>query len=418
MSVKPSGRPSAASPPRSRPAGGVNSAWVRRVNAVAILQALRRRPGSSQRELSGLTGLDKATVSAVVAQLVAAGLVARRGPPAGARRLGRPAVALEIPRSAGVVFGVRLEPDRIAVVAADLAGQVIGREAADGAADPAAAVRSLAAAVQRLAARTRPAPPRAVGIGVPALIDRTGRLIFGPNLGWRDVMLADHVAAHLPMPFAIENDANAAAIAEREFGCCAKIDDFVYVSSHSGVGGAIFADGRLYRGAGGLAGEIGHVKVVTGGRSCACGGRGCLEAYASVPSLLNILAERGSPAADIAEAARRAGAGDPHVLTLLAETGGRVGQALAGLVNALNPSHLVLGGNLAIVAPWMLPSLRHALSAAALDQVSARLTIESSPLGADAVLMGGIALALQQVDSAVIAAGLPGPRADPAFTPR
>ena len=241
-----------------------------------------------------------------------------------------------------------------------------------------------------------------MGIGVPGLIGRAGDLIFGPNLGWHDVPLAGIAAKRLPLPVTIENDTNAAAIAEREFGSCAGIDDFIYVSGHSGVGGAIFAGGELYRGADGLAGEFGHIRIVPGGRACACGGNGCLEAYASVPALLASLAERGAPASNLEEAAARAEAGDPIVLALLAETGELIGRALAGTVNALNPSHLVLGGKLTIAAPWMLDGLREALAKAAMRQLAQRLRIELSPLGADAVLMGGVALALQRVDADIL----------------
>ena len=414
MTVKSAGRSlSAINMPQPRPAGrGVNSAWVRRVNAVLLMQALRRHPGSSQRELAVLTGLDKATVSAVTSQLVGAGLVARTNGAATVRRLGRPAVALAIPRSAGIVFGVRLEPDRIAVVAADLGGKIIDRESRPGSEDPRTAIQSLATAIAKLGQRLGSFPQRAIGIGVPGLIDRSGQLIFAPNLGWRDVPLAELAAKSLSAPFVIENDTNAAAIAEREFGSCAGVDDFVYVSGHSGVGGAIFAAGRLYRGAEGLAGEFGHIRVVPGGRACGCGGRGCLEAYAAVPGLLVSLAERGSPAATIAEVAMRAEAGDATVVALLGETGDLIGRALAGSVNALNPSHLVLGGNVAVVAPWMLTSLRNALARTAMEQLAARLNIELSPLGADAVLMGGVALALQRVDADLIQAeGLAGARA-------
>ena len=414
MTVKSAGRSlSAISMPQPRPAGrGVNSAWVRRVNAVLLMQALRRHPGSSQRELAVLTGLDKATVSAVTSQLVGAGLVARTNGAATVRRLGRPAVALAIPRSAGIVFGVRLEPDRIAVVAADLGGKIIDRESRPGSEDPRTAIQSLAMAIAKLGQRLGSFPQRAIGIGVPGLIDRSGQLIFAPNLGWRDVPLAELAAKSLSAPIVIENDTNAAAIAEREFGSCAGVDDFIYVSGHSGVGGAIFAAGRLYRGAEGLAGEFGHIRVVPGGRACGCGGRGCLEAYAAVPGLLASLAERGSPAATIAEVAMRAEAGDAAVVALLGETGDLIGRALAGSVNALNPSHLVLGGNLAVVAPWMLTALRNALARAAMEQLAARLNIELSPLGADAVLMGGVALALQKVDADLIQAdGLAGVRA-------
>src|SRR6185503_9992668 len=377
MTVKGTGRsPNAISMPQLRQSGrGVNSAWVRRVNAVLLMQALRRHPGSSQRELAVLTGLDKATVSAVTSQLVDVGLVARSSAPPAARRLGRPAVALTMPRSAGIVLGVRLEPDRIEVVAADLGGQIIDRESRPGSEEPRTALQTLAAAIAKLGQRLGPLPHRVVGIGVPALIDRGGQLIFGPNLGWRDVPLAEIAAEFLSIPFVIENDTNAAAIAEREFGRCSGVEDFIYVTGHSGVGGAIFTAGRLYRGAEGLAGEFGHIRVVPGGRPCGCGGRGCLETYAAVPGLLASLAERGSPAESIAEVAMRAEAGDPTVVALLSETGDLIGRALAGSVNTLNPSHLVLGGNLAVVAPWMLTALRNALARAAMEQLAARLNI-------------------------------------------
>ena len=148
MTVKTAARsPDAPPAPGLSPAGGVNSAWVRRVNAVLLMQALRRHPGSSQRELAVLTGLDKATVSAVTSQLVDAGLVARSAATATVRRLGRPAVALTIPRSAGAVFGARLEPDRIAVVAADLGGRIIDRESRPGSTEPLVALQSLGAAI-------------------------------------------------------------------------------------------------------------------------------------------------------------------------------------------------------------------------------------------------------------------------------
>ena len=171
MTVKSAGRSLNAIPLlQPRPTGrGVNSAWVRRVNAVLLMQALRRHPGSSQRELAVLTGLDKATVSAVTSQLAAAGLVARSSSTATVRRLGRPAVALSIPRSAGIVFGVRLEPDRIAVVAADLGGQIIDRELRPGSAEPREAMRSLEAAIAKLRLRLGSVPQRAMGIGVPGV---------------------------------------------------------------------------------------------------------------------------------------------------------------------------------------------------------------------------------------------------------
>jgi predicted NBD/HSP70 family sugar kinase len=404
MSVKSAGKtlaPGEAARARAF-ASGVNSAWVRKVNAALLMRALRRNRGSSQRELAALTGLDKATVSAVTSQLAEAGLIARSRATATTRRLGRPAVALEIPLSAGIVYGVRLEPDRIAVLATDLGGQVVDRESRPGSPDPREAVRSLKAALAAIRERVGNVPQRAIGIGVPALIDRRGQLVFGPNLRWRDVPLAEETTKLLPAPVVIENDTNAAAIAEREFGSCAAVDDFLYISGHSGVGGAVFAGGELYRGANGLAGEIGHIRVAPDGRTCACGGRGCLEAYASEPALLSILASRGARVENLAAVAAAAGKGDSTVLMVLHETGTLIGRAVSALVNTLNPSRLVLGGNLAIVAPWMLPALKQELGQSVLPQLGQPLQIELSPLGADAVLMGGIALALQKVDAELL----------------
>jgi predicted NBD/HSP70 family sugar kinase len=139
--------------------------------------------------------------------------------------------------------------------------------------------------------------------------------------------------------------------------------------------------------------------VTEGGRPCACGGSGCLEAYASIPALLAILAERGEAAEGLSEIRARAQAASEDVLALLSETGAIIGQVLAGAVNALNPNRLVIGGNLALVAPWMLPSLQKAITGASMRQLASPLRIELSPLGADAVPMGGVALALQRVDA-------------------
>ena len=400
MSVKTETEARRAGPAAERQpgGGGLNSAWLRRRNAVLLLQALRRRPGSSQREIAALTGLDKATVSAVTSQLVAAGIIGRAQQPPTIGRLGRPAIALDIPPTAGIVFGVRMEPDRIDVIAADLAGRILDRETRDGASGPNDMMAALRQAIDELGGRHASLPRRAVGIGVPALITKDGRLLFAPNLGWRDVALAELAAEHISEPVMIENDSKAAAIAERQFGSCRNIDDFVYVSGHSGVGGAVFSGGALYRGAEGLAGEIGHIKVVPDGRLCACGGRGCLEAYASEPALLKRLGQ-GDEKLTLATVAERAERGDRAVLAMLAATGQLIGRALAGVVNLLNPSRLVLGGDLAVVAPWMIGAIRGELGRSALDQLAAGVTIERSPLGVDAVAMGGVALALQRVDS-------------------
>ena len=235
---------------------------------------------------------------------------------------------------------------------------------------------------------------RAIGVGIPGLMDRSGRLVLAPNLGWRDVPIRAMLEDLFGCPVEVDNDTKAAAIAERLFGMCRRTDDFIYVTGDSGVGGALFLGGRLYRGAGGFAGEIGHTKVVQGGNLCGCGRRGCLETYVSEAAILRRLAELGIEAADIGAVAALAEQGHGRVLDLLDEAGRHLGFALSNLVNILNPQLIVLGGNLAVVGSWIMPTLERALAEQALDPLAAEVSIRVSPLGEDAVPMGGIALAL------------------------
>ena len=375
----------------------VNSALIRQINLARVFHALREHPESSQRDLGRLTGLDKATISTVVAQLQDLKLV-ERSEQAKARRVGRPETALSIPRSAGILVGVRLEPAAIRVVTTTLAGAVLGHCQLAGSLDIDTALKTLRATVDRELAEIGEdwSAVRAIGVGIPGLMDRSGRLVLAPNLGWRDVSIRAMLEELFGCPVEVDNDTKAAAIAERLFGMCRRTDDFIYVTGDSGVGGALFLGGRLYRGAGGFAGEIGHTKVVHDGSGnlCGCGRRGCLETYVSEAAILRRLAGLGIEAADIGAVAALAGQGHGQVRDLLDEAGRHLGFALSNLVNILNPQLIVLGGNLAVVGAWLLPGLERALEEQALVPLGAEVSVRVSPLGEDAVPMGGIALAL------------------------
>lgn len=387
----------------------MNSAAIRRINMIRLFHALRENPNRSQTELGRLTGLDKATTSAVVAQLLKEGLAARTEAGSGggtgdgtgggtgrARRVGRPETALIIPPSAGLLVGVRLEPAAIRIVASLLDGTVVEHHQIPGSTDVATAIGRMSDGVGRvLAAGGAGLPLRAVGVGVPALMDRAGRLVLAPNLGWRDVPIGAMLQQALPAPVHVDNDTKAAALAERLFGTCREVEDFVYLTGHSGVGGGLFLGRRLYRGAHGFAGEIGHVTVEPDGRPCACGKRGCLETYVSEAAILSRAQARGRPLADIWEAAEAARAGDAVVRGLLEEAGDRLGLAVSHAANLLDPTLVVLGGNLAVVADFVLPALRRSLDRHVLAPLRGTLRLAVSPFGADAVPMGGVALALE-----------------------
>ncbi|WP_207458352.1 ROK family transcriptional regulator [Azospirillum sp. SYSU D00513] len=378
----------------------VNSAVIRRLNMVRVFHALRENPSASQAELGRLTGLDKATTSAVVTQLLEEGLV-ERTETARTRRIGRPETALNIAPSAGLLVGARLEPGTIRIVTATLAGTVIDHLELPGSTDLGEAVARLRDGIGRIVAMSGAGLPlRAIGVGIPGMMDRDGRLALAPNFGWRDTAIrplleSALLESELGAPVHIDNDTKAAAMAERLFGACREVEDFIYLTGQSGVGGALVLGGRSYRGARGFAGEVGHLTVEPGGRLCGCGNRGCMEAYVSELAILAQAAERGRPLPDLWAVTAAARDGDAAMLGLLDEVGGRLGLALSYIVNLLNPELVVLGSNLSIAADFLLPPLERALERHALEPHRRGLRLLVSPLGPDAVLMGGIALAME-----------------------
>jgi len=385
-----------------RPAVRLNPALIRRLNVARVFHALRLAGGATQGELAEATGLDPATVSAVVRGLRHDGWVRATAAPS-AGRSGRPPSRLTIDPDAGLLVGALLEPDRVRLMATTLAGAPCGAWEGPAGAGPDAAVAALRGGVDALLADLAAPWPRvkAVGVGVPGLMAHEGRVAFAPNLGWRDVPLGERLALrlapHWAGPIAVDNDTKAAALAEKLFGAARDAHDFVVIAGHSGIGGALYLGRRLQRGAGGFAGEIGHVTVERGGRLCGCGDRGCLEAYLSERALRAQLRERGVEVGGYEGAAAAAGAGDAATLALLDELGALLGGVLADLVDLLDPERVVLAGALTHVVPYLLPAVERALARPALAAVRGRCDVVPSPFGPDAATMGGVALALEAV---------------------
>lgn len=375
----------------------MNASVIRRINTSRVFHALRRQPGMSQRELATTTGIDRATISAVISGLEQQGLV-ERTPIRGRGRAGRPEQALLIPEQAGTFLGARLEPTTIRTIATTLDGKVLKTHQAPGSRTVAKAIRYLQQAIdQVLGELPAHAGVKGIGIGVPGIMDSRGHLALAPNLGWRNVAIRERLEQAFDFPVFVDNDTKAAALAEQLFGACQARNDFVFITGHSGVGGGLYLGGALYRGFRGYAGEIGHTKIVPEGRACACGGRGCLEAYVSEASILRRLEEAGEDYPDVWDVARAAEQGHPVVRRILEETGNHLGLAIANLINLLNPELVVLGGNLAVVSPYAMPAIQRVLRENALDALTPDVDIIISPLGPESVPMGGVALAMEGV---------------------
>ncbi|WNI19751.1 ROK family transcriptional regulator [Actinacidiphila sp. ITFR-21] len=333
-------------------------------------------------------GLTRATVSTLVDELLAAGLLEERG----AQRpgtVGRPGTALALSAKGPAGIGAEIGVDHLAACVVDLRGTVRSRAEAPAANRdrPAPAVLAeLAELTARVAKEAGNAGlrPVATTVAVPGLVghDR-GTVLRAPNLGWEDVQ----VAAALGERTVVENEANLGALAELWLGGHERLADFVHVSAEIGIGAALVVEGRLFRGARGFAGELGHVPVRPDGPRCSCGANGCLETYAGEEALLRaagVAAARGGPA----QLRRAAAAGAPAALRALAEAGAALGIALSGAVNLLDPQAVVVGGPLADLAPWLLPGVRRELAARVTDRQWRPEDLVVSTLGRDGVLRG------------------------------
>lgn len=205
----------------------------------------------------------------------------------------------------------------------------------------------------------------AVGIAAAGFIDsERNEILYSPNLQWRHEPLRTRVQEMVSYPVTLENDANAAAWAEFRFGSGKKAQSMVMLTIGTGVGGAIIADGKLIRGGFGIGGELGHIRLIKGGRQCGCGQRGCLEQYGSGTAFLKAarkLATSDGPAGrrlrelasengilSGAEVSQAIMEGDVGALSLLRELGDYLGQGLASIVAALDPEVCIIGGGVSI----------------------------------------------------------------------
>jgi predicted NBD/HSP70 family sugar kinase len=390
-------------PPSPGESAPGSTASLRTANQQRVLDVLRTvapgthdpdtggRPAAfTQAELARETGLARATVSNIVRELSAAGLVDSE---AGSGRRGS---AVRLSPAAGVVAGVDFGHSHLAVAIGDLTGQVLAEER-----------RNLATALEHeealeLAAELidsmRPSGSalRHIGMGLPAPV--TDDVVRTPAIfpGWRGVDAARAAAEVLGAPVDVENDANLGALAEHRCGVGRGQDSSVFVKISSGVGAGIIINNALFHGSGGTAGEIGHLTLDEQGPMCRCGSRGCLEAYTSVGAVTAMIASQ-YPQVGLDDIIRAADDGDVSTRRALEDAGLHLGWGLATVVNLLNPSVIVVGGDMARAGELLLEPARIGLRRHALDTV-AQTPVLASALGERASLVGAVLLAAERTE--------------------
>ena len=276
-------------PPRLRTG---DQSLVRELNRSIVLERLWVASPLSRADLAAATGLNKTTVSNLVDEMISAGFVREIGRNVSAG--GRPGVLLEFDPDAGWIIGAEIGVGHLSVVLANLRADIAWRrqvefDLTDGLETVLDKLTALLRQARQHSQRSRRRLMGA-GITIPGLVDvSSGRLIFEPNMGWREVPLRQLLHARLQVPVYVDNDANAAALAERYFGVAQDVDTFAYVVANIGLGAGLVMGGQIYPGVSGYAGEAGHTTIDPDGPLCRCGNRGCWERLASQRALI----ERG-----------------------------------------------------------------------------------------------------------------------------
>ncbi|WP_108719294.1 ROK family transcriptional regulator [Miniimonas sp. S16] len=370
---------------------------LREANRVSIVDTVKRYGGLTQVELASATGLSAATVSTIVKELAAAGIVDVRR----TSRSGRRAQLVTIARRVGLAAGVQVGPRFARVVLGDFGGEELAAQTlplpfehrVDTTLDRVAIL--LVDMLERIEAPLEEL--LGIAIAVPAPVDSaTGMIsVRGVLRGWDDEHIAHVMAKRLGKPVFVENDANLGALAELTLGAGRGYSDMLYVRASHGIGAGVIVSGQLHRGYAGTAGEIGHVRVDPAGAICRCGSRGCLDTVVGADALLApLLVSHGN--LTLRDVLSRSAEGDPGCTRVIADAGETIGTVLAATCQSLNPQLIVVGGELAEAGETLLDPMRRELSRSMLPNLIAPLQVVPAALGRHAEVKGALATVLER----------------------
>ncbi len=382
---------------RAAAAGSQSS--LREANRQLVAETVKRYGGLTQVELASATGLSQATVSTIVRELLAAGVVDT----ATTTRSGRRAQMVTLARRVGLAVGVQVGHRHLRVALGDFSHEILVEQAL-----PLPTEHRVDTTLDRVALLVVDLLERVgaslgdvvgMGVGVPAPVDAgTGMIsVAGLMPGWDDIHLGQVLQKRLGMPVYVDNDANLGAYAESTLGAAREVADSVFVRVSYGVGAGLVVGGHVLRGFAGTAGEIGHVIVARDGAPCRCGAHGCLETLAGGTALLEQLGPTPG-LGSLRDIVQRTNQGDERCGDAVAHAGALIGQVVAGLGLAVNPQMVVVGGELAETGESLVAPLRAAVARGTLPNSIAPLEVVRAGLGTRAEMLGALLLALQSTD--------------------
>lgn len=390
----------------TRRARGARSEDVRRGNLGTLLRYVHVHGPTSRSRLTSLLALNRSTIGDLTGELVAAGLVreesggrTNRLAAGGTGAGGRPSYVV-VPQTERVqALAVDIGVTHLTVARVGLGGHVLARRDIPhrrGQRRMRDVVRSIGTVARELLEELGPADVCAgAGAAVPGMVRVPDGLVRQvPNLGWTDVPLGEELSRELGMSVVVGNDADLGVLAEHVRGAAVGCDDVVYLAGHSGIGAGVFTSGRPLVGAGGYAGEVGHLLVNPGGLQCHCGSRGCWETEAGEERLFALAGRpTGGGLAAVREVVAAATEGDKAAAAAVEHVATWVGTGTGGVVNIFNPEVVILGGALAEVYRAAGATVRGAVGAAALAPPFEQVRLLQPAFGLDSSLLGAAELA-------------------------
>ncbi|WP_078544945.1 ROK family transcriptional regulator [Litchfieldia alkalitelluris] len=358
-----------------------NQQVVKRNNKSLVLQMIKDQAPLSRAEISQRTGLNKSTVSSLVNELLDEDLVYETGP--GESSGGRRPVMLLFNQVAGYSIGIDIGVNYLLGVLTDLQGKIIYEKNIPLKHLDYEVVTSQVKDFIRHLIEMAPNSRYGVvgiGVGVPGIVNKEGKILLAPNLSWKDALLKKELEIEFELPIIVENEANAGAYGEMRFGAGQLFENITYISASIGIGVGLILNSELYCGKNGFSGESGHMLIDINGRKCSCGRNGCWEAYASEHALLKEARELFKTDMTLEELIEEAKKSNQEVIDLFKRVGQYIGFGITNLVNTLNPQQVIIGNRMTMAKELLEESVMETILEQSLPFHHQGLSIKFSEL--------------------------------------
>jgi predicted NBD/HSP70 family sugar kinase len=366
-----------------------------------IFQILRDGRPRTRTELARLTGLARSTIGLRIDSLLQLGLIgpADTAPSTG----GRPSSQFALTGGNKVVLAVDIGATHVRIAVSDLVGRPLSEDSGtiDVTEGPEKVLNWVISAGDELVTRAGRSLSDllAIGVGLPGPVEHSsGRPINPPIMpGWDNFDVPAWLGKHFDVPVLVDNDVNIMAIGERA-AAWPQVDHLIFIKVATGIGAGVISRGMLQRGAQGVAGDIGHVRVYRDNETfCHCGNVGCIEALASGPALAKALTEQGIPAETSQDVVELVRAGNPKAIQAVRQAGRDLGEILNACISLINPSVIVVGGAMAQAGEHLIAGVREVVYARSMPLATQHLQITQSTVGVNAAVLGASILAIHHV---------------------